>query len=174
MSGCFNTVEMGVPEDATTACSFAIRAAQAEDYAAILAVLKTANFHHIPSAEMPELDLDCCFVAERGGHIVGVAGYKMIVPGEGKTTLMAVDPAMQGAGLGMALQRRRLKAMRELGARAVTTNADLPHVIAWYKKHFGYREVGQLAKIHAFGDPGIDHWTTLRMNLDAWQERDAV
>lgn len=151
-----------------------MRAAQAADYPAILAVLETANFHQIPSAEMPELDLSCCFVAECGGRIVGIAGYKMIAPGEGKTTLMAVDPSMQGAGLGMALQRRRLTAMRKLGARAVTTNADLPHVIAWYKKHFGYQEVGQLAKIHEFGDPAIDHWTTLRMNLDNWREEDAA
>jgi 3-keto-5-aminohexanoate cleavage enzyme len=153
--------------------AFSIRAAQADDYPAILKVLETANFHHIPSAEMPELDLSCCFVAETSGRIVGVAGYKMLAPGEGKTTLMAVNPSLQGAGLGMALQRRRLEAMREEGARTVITNADLPHVIAWYKKHFGYCEIGTLAKVHEFGNPDIDHWTTLRMDLTGWQEKAA-
>ncbi len=52
----------------------------------------------------------------------------------------------------------------------VTTNANLPLTISWYKKHFGYREVGRARKAHEFGDPQIDHWTTLQVYLNAWWE----
>ena len=62
----------------------------------------------------------------------------------------------------------RLEAMAAKGVKKVTTNADLPETIAWYKKHFGYREVGKLKKVHEFGDPDIDCWTTLEMDLEAW------
>jgi hypothetical protein len=31
--------------------------------------------------------------------------------------------------------------------------------------------VGQAAKIHELGDPGISEWTTLRMGLAGWIER---
>lgn len=151
-------------------CDPVIREAREQDREAIMAILETANFHHIPSLEMPELDLSRCFVAEEEGRILGMAGYTMLAPDAGKTTLMVVDPSLRGSGLGMALQKRRLAAMRNLGARTVTTNADLPHVITWYKKHFGYREVGQQAKLHSFGDTAIGHWTTLRMDLKNEQE----
>ena len=33
--------------------------------------------------------------------------------------------------------------MARLGARSVVTNADRPQTIAWYKKHFGYVEIGE-------------------------------
>jgi hypothetical protein len=64
-----------------------------------------------------------------------------------------------------------MRAMREAGCRSVTTNADLPDTIAWYKRNFGYREVGTLAKVHEFGDPQRDHWITLECDLDAWVDR---
>lgn len=57
------------------------------------------------------------------------------------------------------------------GIRTLTTNADLPATISWYKRHFGYREVGKLKKLHEFGDPGIDHWTTLQVDLVQWDEQ---
>jgi ribosomal-protein-alanine N-acetyltransferase len=54
------------------------------------------------------------------------------------------------------------------GIRRLTTNADLPETIAWYQEHFGYREVGKLQKLCEFGDPHIDQWTTLEVDLVAW------
>src|SRR4051812_27246912 len=69
------------------------RRATEADRDAILRVLESANFHHVPSPEMPELDLERFFVAEVGGTIVGVAGFKVTSDGNGKTTLMAVEPA---------------------------------------------------------------------------------
>jgi ribosomal-protein-alanine N-acetyltransferase len=64
-----------------------------------------------------------------------------------------------------------MRAMREAGCRTVTTNADLPETIAWYERWFGYRKVGTLAKVHEFGDPQRDHWTTLECDLEAWIDR---
>jgi N-acetylglutamate synthase-like GNAT family acetyltransferase len=141
------------------------RRAVEADRDAILRVLESANFHHVPSPEMPELDLERFFVAEVGGTIVGVAGFKVTSDGNGKTTLMAVEPAHRGLHIGERLQELRMEAMRELGCRTVTTNADRPATIAWYKRKFGYREVGSVAKIHEFGDPTVDRWTTLVADL---------
>jgi len=146
------------------------RRARPEDRDAIFRVLAFANFHHVPSAEMPVFDLADVFVAEMAGTIVGVAGYTLLGDGRGKTTLMAVDPAYRRFGIGGRLQVLRMRAMRQAGCRTITTNADLPDTIAWYKKNFGYREVGTLAKVHEFGDPQRDHWTTLECDLAAWEE----
>lgn len=145
-----------------------IRPARPSDRDAVLEVLETANFHHIPSPEMPELDLDRYFVAERGDTIVGVAGFTVLEDGRGKTTLLAVRPQHRGRGIGGRLQERRMLAMRDLGCGTVVTNADLPATIDWYKREFGYEEVGTLEKQHEFGDPDIDRWTTLEADIDRW------
>lgn len=152
-----------------TPAPFVVRPASwPEDRAAALAVLETANMHHVPSAEMHDLDLGEWHVAEMDGRIVGVCGFDMIRDGEGlygKTTLMAVDPAARGAGVGLALQRLRMALMRDAGATRVVTNADRPETIAWYGRHFGYVRVGEVAKIHEFGHPEVDRWTTLEAPL---------
>jgi ribosomal-protein-alanine N-acetyltransferase len=119
---------------------------------------------------MPELDLSCCLVAEIDGKIVGVSGYKILSSNEGKTTLLAVDPECRKLGLGYALQKWRMEELLNENIRYLTTNADRPETIAWYKKHFGYQEIGSLQKEHEFGRPDIDHWTTLRTDLVAWKD----
>ena len=48
------------------------------------------NMHHVPSAEMEQLDLKCFFVARVAGEVVGAAGYQVISQSLGKTTLMGV------------------------------------------------------------------------------------
>ncbi|MSO40856.1 MAG: GNAT family N-acetyltransferase [Solirubrobacterales bacterium] len=143
------------------------------DRGAILAVMETANMHNVPSPEMGELDPDRFVVARIGGEIVGAAGYAIPEPGCGKTTLLAVHPEHGGLGIGAKLQERRLEAMHEHGARTVTTNADRPETIEWYKRRFGYREVGSVEKLHEFGDPEVERWTTLELDLDAYmRDRD--
>ena len=157
---------------------YTIEKARPADLQAILEVMRFFNMHHVPSAEMPALDLDRFFVARLDGRIVGAGGYTMLSPTEGKTTLLGVNPELSGLGIGKALQVARLEAMYELGAQSVLTNADIPDTIAWYKKHFGYREIGRLKKLHSFGLEHVDHWTTIRMDLlhymrerDAWAAR---
>ncbi len=149
------------------------RRARPEDRDAVFRVLRFANFHNVPSPEMPALDLGDVFVAEVGGLVVGAAGYAVLPDGRGKTTLMAVDPDYRRYGIGARLQELRMDALRALGCRTLVTNADLPDTISWYKRKFGYREVGALAKLHEFGDPAVDHWTTLECDLDAWAARRA-
>ena len=148
----------------------AIGVARETDMPAMLGLLQTANMHRIPSEEMPELDWRTCFVARSGNRLVGLAGYKILSPAEGKTTLMVVHPDCRGRGTGLLLQAERLRAMARQGVQSVITNADRPETIAWYKKHFGYVEIGRLKKVHEFGDPGIPEWTTLRMDLSAWAD----
>jgi ribosomal protein S18 acetylase RimI-like enzyme len=117
--------------------------------------------------------LTCVFVAvaEAEGEIVGVAGFKVLPDGTGKTTLMAVDPRYRGRGLGRRLQEMRMEALLERGCTRVVTNADRPATIAWYQRRFGYRVVGSIAKLHVFGDPEIDRWTTLEADLEEWAAR---
>jgi ribosomal-protein-alanine N-acetyltransferase len=119
---------------------------------------------------MPGLDLSKCFVAKENGNIVGVCGYKMLPDGRGKTTVLAVLPECRGQGIGYALQVRRVEEMESLGAKSVITNADRPESIAWYKKHFGYVEVGKLAKLHEFGRPDVPEWTTIEMSIPKWRK----
>ena len=148
--------------------SYMIEKASPDDYVAILSVMEPWNMHHVPSAEMDELDLSCFFVARLSGHVVGVAGYKLLSPGKGKTTLLGIRPEFSGMGIGKALQNARLDAMYEAGVRTVQTNADRPETILWYKKHYGYRQIGVLKKICDFSLSDVDHWSTLEMNLEAY------
>jgi len=147
-----------------------IEKARPEDRAAILALLEKANMHVIPSPEMPALTFETYSVARAGGKVVGFCGYKILSPTEAKTELMVVDPEYRGYGIGLRLQERRMLEMLQLGIRKLTTNTDLAPTIAWYKRHFGYREVGKLKKLHEFGDPEIDEWTTLEVDLQQWNE----
>jgi uncharacterized protein (DUF849 family)/N-acetylglutamate synthase-like GNAT family acetyltransferase len=163
---------LGLPPCSADAGEIRIDKARSDDMAGMLAVLRTANMHHVPSEEMPELDWRCCFVARAGGRVVGMSGYRMLSETAGKTTLMAVDPAYRRYGLGTRLQIARLHAMAAHGAKSVVTNADRPVTIEWYKKHFAYRQIGTEAKVHEFGDPDVHEWTTLEMDLDAWTRRE--
>lgn len=142
-----------------------IRPAQESDVPAILEIMETANMHHVPSPEMEELNWKCFFVAMCDGKIVGAAGFKVLNPGEGKTTLMTVHPDYRRLGIGMMLQKKRMLALKKLGIKTLYTNADIPETIKWYKKNFGYKEIGKLKKLHSFGDPRIDEWTTLKTDL---------
>src|SRR5262245_37464183 len=139
-----------------------------EDREQMLSVLETVNMHHVPSPEMDDFDVGRWYVAECGGRVVGVSGFRLLGPPEapvGKTTLLAVYPDQRENGIGRALQELRMEKMRGAGATRVITNADRPETIAWYKRHFGYREVGEVAKLHEFGLPEVDRWTTLEADL---------
>lgn len=148
--------------------NYTIEKASPDDYAAILSVMEPWNMHHVPSAEMEELDLSCFFVARLSGHVAGAAGYKLLSQGKGKTTLLGIRPEFSGMGIGKALQNARLDAMYEAGVMSVLTNADRPETILWYKKHYGYRQIGILKKICDFSLSDVDHWSTLEMDLDAY------
>lgn len=145
-----------------------IRKANPEERNSILSVMKPWNMHHVPSEEMEELDLNCFFVATFENKIIGASGYKLISDTIGKTTLLGVLPESNGKGIGKLLQDARLQAMYELGIKTVITNADRPSTINWYKKNYGYYEIGKIKKVASFGDDSIDSWTTLEMNLEKY------
>ena len=121
--------------------------------------------HHIPSKEMPELTYENYFVAKRQGRIVGFCGYKILSKTTAKTELMVVDRKYRGQGIGYKLKVTRMEAMYKKGVRTIITSTDLPATIKWYEKHFGYKETGKLKKLHEFGDPNNDYWTTLQVDL---------
>lgn len=151
--------------------AFVIERAGQEDRDAILEVMRPANMHHVPSPEMAELELDRFFLARVDSQVVGAAGYTMIGPERGKTTLLAVLPEHGGKGIGAALQEARLAELHRLGAKTVVTNADRPATIAWYERRFGYKEVDKVEKLIPFGDSQIPRWTTLELDLEAYARR---
>ena len=143
-----------------------IRRPHAHEWPRILDILETVNFHRIGGPEMPSFPLEDCFVAEEGGHVVGVAGYRVLSPHSAKTTLLAVHPDHRTSGAGEALQRARMDHLRSLGVRTLTTNADDPRVIRWYERRFGYRKTGAtVPKQEAFGRADKDQWITLEARL---------
>ncbi|MBI4699100.1 MAG: GNAT family N-acetyltransferase [Nitrospirae bacterium] len=148
-----------------------IEKAREKDIPDIFEIMKTANMHHVPSPEMPDLDWRCFFVAKVDGRIVGAAGYRITSGKEAKTTLLAVLPDFRKYGIGRALQTRRMLALCEKGIEMLITNADIPETIDWYKRHFGYKEIGKLKKVHEFGRPDIDEWTTLQTSLSEWRQK---
>lgn len=147
---------------------YAVRPARKDDYQNMLKVLETANMHYVPSDEMPELDWKQCFVAERCSDkkIVGMSGWVMKGTDAAKTTLMAVLPECRGYNVGHMLQTIRMVAAYYSGAKVMVTNADRPNTIDWYKRKFGYKEIGRLQKIHEFGRPDVSEWTTLETDLE--------
>lgn len=151
--------------------NFFIEKSTKNDLYAIYDIMKQWNMHHIPSPEMEKIDISCFFIAKlKTGEIVGAAGYKIIDEERAKTTLLGVKPEYLGFGIGKALQIKRMEAVYfDEGRSFLTTNADRAEVIVWYKKHFGYKEIGKLSKKCAFGLVS-EKWTTLQTNLDDFFE----
>jgi GNAT superfamily N-acetyltransferase len=136
------------------------------DWPRIIEILEHANYHHIGGSEMERFPLEDAFVVELDGRIAGVCGYRILDAGNAKTTLMVVDPAYRGKGLGLVLQRARMDYLRAQGLRYLYTNCDDEEVIAWYQRHFGYRKTGErVPKTEDFGLAGKSEWITLRCEL---------
>jgi N-acetylglutamate synthase-like GNAT family acetyltransferase len=146
-----------------------IRRARETDGDAIRAVLKTANFDGIGTAEMPEFPLSDCFVAVAGGNVVGVGGYRILDADTAKTTLLAVHPAWRGGGIGNLLQEARLAFMKAAGVKRIYTNTDDEAVIAWIERHYGFRRSGKLIpKVNPFGRSDRQHWVNM-----VWERPDS-
>lgn len=148
--------------------NISIEPAKKEDAPKILEIMEFSNMHNVPSPEMPVFDWKCFFVAKIKNKIVGAAGYQVLSSTEAKTTLMTVDPNYRRFGIGKALQEKRMLFLFEKGISKLRTNADIPETIKWYKKNFGYQEVGKLKKMHEFGRSDIAEWTTLETDLNTW------
>lgn len=144
---------------------FHIENASASDRDAIYGVLRQWNMHHAFDKEADRIDLARFFVARVEGEIVGTAGYELVSDTVGKTRLLAVIPSFEGAGVGKALQERRLEAMHALGIERVITHSSRLGSIVWYKKHFGYKETGKIEKPYAYGETEVTHTTVLELDL---------
>lgn len=129
-------------------------------------ILKCVNYHRIGGTEMAEFPLSDCFVAEWNGRIAGLAGYRILDGEKAKTTLMAVDPAYRGKGIGLHLQQARMDFLRKRGIRYLYTNCDDESVIDWYERHFGYRRTAnRIPKTESFGLADKNEWITLICTL---------
>ncbi len=143
-----------------------IRRPTEADWPRMLEILEMVNYHRIGGSEMAAFPLSDCFVAEIDGQLAGLAGYRILDTEEAKTTLMAVDPAFRGAGIGLRLQQARMDFLREKGLRRLYTNCDDEQVIRWYARHFGYRPTGaRIPKTEPFGLPDQTEWTTIVCDL---------
>lgn len=143
-----------------------IRRPDERDWNRIIEILETANFHHIGGPEMPTYPLSDCFVAEYGGRVVGVGGYRILDQKTAKTTLLVVDPECRGTGAGRALQQARQDYLKAQGICKLYTNSDDERVVNWYRRHFGYRETGKrIPKLASFGREDRDEWINMVVDL---------
>lgn len=149
---------------------FKIENASPQDRNDIVKVLIPWNLHHIPSPEADELDFSCIFVAKIQGRIVGVSGYKLLGDNKGRTRSLAVYPEFQGSGIGKALQDKRLEAMHRAGVNTVYTDIDRPEIILWYKKNYGYKEIGQRKKRSKHGSLNTEYAAMLELDLDTYMK----
>ena len=152
--------------------NFRIERVAEEDQPGVMAVLKSANMHQWPSPEMPSVDWDRFWMVKLDGTVVGAAGYRLLENGDAKTTLMAVLPECKGKGIGLALQAHRMRMAMTEGSKIMHTSSDIPRTIEWYKRHFGYEMTGSVQKLHEFGRPDIDTWTSMKTDLREWQSRE--
>ncbi len=151
-----------------------VRKMRASDMDAVLSLLDEANMVPVaPSAEIPEpevseLVVEHTFVAEIGTEVVGVASYFVHSRTACETGSFAVRRRMRGRGIGYLLQCARLQEMKARGMTRVITQTDIPANIEWFVRRFGYTKVGRNMKRHSFGDPAIDHWIVLELDLASW------
>lgn len=136
----------------------------------IYEILATANFEHVGGSEMPEYPLADCFVARSQGRVIGVAGYRVLDGENAKTTVITVDPAWRGTGVGSRLQTARLGYLKSLGLKRCYTNCDDERALHWNEQHFGFRRTGELIpKTESYGRADQSHWVNLVIDLEAWQ-----
>jgi N-acetylglutamate synthase-like GNAT family acetyltransferase len=118
-----------------------------------------------PNPERDRIEIANGFVAVVDGRVVGVCSYFVLDQEWVETASLAVDPSCPIKTLGEALHTARLNEIRQRGFKKVRTETDRPYVIAWYKRKFGYREVGTNPKKHPFSLPDVDVWTVLELDL---------
>lgn len=122
--------------------------------AAAIASLTTAAFENAPHAAHTEAfivnalrragALSVSLVAELGGELVGHVATSPVVVSDGTPGWhglgpISVLPALQGQGIGSALMRAALQALREQGAAGVMLVGD-----PGYYRRFGFRNQPQL------------------------------
>ncbi len=148
-----------------------IRKMVEDDLASVMAILRSWNMapraptDETPDPERSSIDVGNGFVALVGERVIGACTYIIHASVVAETASLAVNPGYKGKGVGYRLQMARLEEIRRRGCHKVRTEADRPETIAWYKRKFGYKEVGTNPKKHAFGLSDVDHWTVLELDL---------
>ena len=161
-------------EAGTDMKSFAVSRATVTDVPRMLDILSQWNMkptpasNEVPDPERTKIDVDCCFVARSGNDVVGVASYIIHSDTLAETASLAVDRRYTGQGIGSSLQMARMTDLWKRGIRTLRTEADRPETVAWYKKHFGYKEIGHNPKKHAFGLLDVEEWVVLECDLGAF------
>jgi len=165
---------MSTSKSSDEAACATVRKMRTEDLDVVLSVLADANMvplapsPDIPEPEVSELVIAHTFVAEVGREIAGVASYFVRSNEVFETGSFAVLRCWRGYGIGYRLQHARLLEMKARGATTVITQTDKPENVEWFVRRFGYRQTDRNMKRHSFGDPDIDHWIVLELNLAAW------
>lgn len=150
---------------------FVIQRAAKSDIPQILEILDQWNMKPVaPGKDMPDpersrIDIEKFFVARSKGEIVGVAGYIVHTETYAETASLAVDKKYEGRGIGGALQIERMRELWKKGIKILRTEADRAKTIAWYKKHFGYVEIGRNPKKHNFSLNDVNEWVVLECDL---------
>lgn len=156
-----------------------IRPARVADLARIIEILEGYNMGHFGHAERPAMPkIEHFMVAEEQGVVVGCCAYLLydeseiaVRADEAETGSLAVSAEYRGKGVGEALQAARMHQLLDLGIETLFTETDRPQTIAWYIRKFGYRRLSSRPKkFRDFGDPDVDTFTLLAVDLRKWRQ----
>ena len=138
----------------------------------ILSVYNMGEFGHSEREKMPEIGH---FTVRDRGRIVGCAAFLLhkeskltINDRQAETGSLAVIPEYRGTGLGYRLQVARMLRMRGLGIETLFTETDTPQNINWYIRKFDYVNLHTREKTYNFGDPAINTFSLLVVDLKRW------
>lgn len=148
-----------------------IRRMLPEDRAQVVELLACWNLAPVaPTASLPDPErtdiiVENTVVAVDDGRIIGVCSHIRLSPTLAEGASLAVDRAYHGRRVGDRLMLANRREMYARGIRRIRSESDSPKTIEWLVKRFGYRVTGTVPKRHAFGLPGVDHWTVLECDL---------
>lgn len=138
------------------------------DIPTAIQILSSVGMGSVDSPELKGINWDTFIVAKMNEEIVGVAGFRLISENVGRTMLMAVPKKYRGLGIGLLLQKHRMNVLFKKGVKTLESYTDRPKTIEWYKKHFGYVEMGKKKKDNAFSLSDVDEWTILETDLEKY------
>lgn len=148
-----------------------IRRMQPADLPQVLELLRSCNLEPmapspaVPHPERTTIVVENTAVAVAGGRVVGVLSFILLSPTEAEGASLAVYPEYRGRGIRERLVYANRREMHERGIRKAYTETDSPEHARWLLAHGG-RIVGTVPKRHPFGNPQVDHWTRIVVDLD--------
>ena len=126
---------------------YAIRTATPKDIGDIIGIIKLLDIDRGYPVTESDINTDLFYVAEDEGRVIGISGYEFFGTKGAITTFLGVLPEYKGKGIGYALQKQRMEAVKSLRCDRLLTATPTRESAEWYKRYFGYVEIASSRKI---------------------------